>query len=89
MSLCVCVCVCVCVCQVIAQELVGGASRNGTAVVRVFVENENDVNPIFERAEYNTTISEDADLNSFVEEVLLYIQCTCIIPILYISHIQY
>lgn len=51
----------------IAQEEVGGA--NGSAVVRVYVDNKNDLSPVFEPAQYNASISENVDGGAFIQQV--------------------
>lgn len=52
------------------MEEVGGA--NSSAIVLVYVDNKNDVSPIFEPAFYNATIVEGADEGAFIHQV-----CTC------------
>lgn len=56
--------------QVIAKEVVGGATHNGTTQVRVYVKNENDNTPEFEMSEYSVTIPESANSGSFIQRVM-------------------
>lgn len=49
------------------MEEVGGA--NNSATVIIYVENENDVSPVFEPAFYNATIVEGADEGAFIHQV--------------------
>ena len=46
----------------------GGA--NGSAVVRVYVDNENDLSPVFDPVEYNMTVPEGADAGAFIKRVM-------------------
>lgn len=54
--------------RVLAVEEVGGA--NNSATVIIYVENENDVSPVFEPAFYNATIVEGADEGAFIHQVM-------------------
>ena len=49
--------------QVIATESEGG---NGSAIVRVNVENVNDVTPFFQPVNYNGSIREEASSDAFI-----------------------
>lgn len=49
------------------MEEVGGA--NNSALVLVYVDNKNDVSPVFEPAFYNASIVEGADEGAFIQQV--------------------
>ena len=50
----------------IAEEL-GGA--NGSATVILYVDNKNDVSPVFQPVQYYGNISEGVDEGAFIEQV--------------------
>lgn len=53
--------------QVIAEEESGA---NGTALIRIDVENRNDVDPVFEPDYYYVNISEGVAADAFIEQVI-------------------
>ena len=63
-----------CVHQVIAEEELGGA--NGSARVRLYVDNKNDVSPVFQPVQYYGNISEGVEEGAFIEQVERYVHHT-------------
>jgi len=45
--------------QVVAIEVEGEGTRNGTAMVTVMLNNVNDNNPVFQQSLYTATLTED------------------------------
>ena len=56
--------------KVRAVEQNGG---NGSALVRVNVENENDVTPVFQPVNYNGSIPEGVSADAFIDQVITYL----------------
>lgn len=76
--------------QVVATEVAGDGTRNGTAEVIVTLSNLNDNNPVFQQSLYTVTIPEDEGVGMSVITVgnLYYNIITSILRIAKYLHIN-